>query len=274
MSTLTKIMVLTCIALVIKMQAQNFQGIATYKSHRKVDLKMGDKMSTEQQKMIQAQLQKQFQREYTLKFNTYESVYKQEEKLDTPQPPSSGIQIKIVQGADVMYKNIKEERYSNKTEIYGKLFLVKDTLKLRPWKLEGETKSIGEYTCYKATFEETYTTRSIDDNGELTTVTKPRITTVWYTPQIPVSNGPEDYFGLPGLILEVNDGEMTLICSKITINPKETIEITEPKKGKEVSQKEYDAIQKKKADEMMEQFRARKRGRGETGNRIIISSGG
>lgn len=273
MKTLINLLIICAFLVVTKLNAQEFQGVATYKSHRKVDIKMGDKMSSEQQKMIQEQLRKQFQREYTLKFNKYESVYKQEEKLDAPQPVSSGIQIKIAQGSDVMYKNVKEQRYSNKTEIYGKLFLIKDSLTSRKWQLVNETKNIGEYTCYKAIFEDEYTTRTITEEGGFETVTKPRTTTVWYTPQIPVSNGPDDYFGLPGLILEVNDGQMTLICSKIVINPEETIEIVEPKKGKEVSQEEFDAIQEKKTEEMMEHFRSSNRGR-KDGNRVMIRVGG
>ncbi len=254
--------------------AQKFQGVATYKSHRKMDVKMGDQMNAEQQKMIQAQLQKQFQKEYTLTFNAYESIYKQEEKLDAPQPVSSGIQIKVVQGSDIMYKNIKEHRYSNKSEIYGKIFLVKDSLRTRKWEMVDETKNIGEYTCYKAVIKGEYTTKTINDKGEIEEVTKPRTTTVWYTPQIPISNGPADYFGLPGLILEVNDGQQTLICSKIVLNPKESIEINEPKKGKEVTQKEFDTIQQKKADEMMEQFRSSSRGRHNDGSRVMIQVGG
>lgn len=260
---------------VCSVSAQEFQGVATYKSHRKVDLKMDDsKMSSEQQNMIQEQLKKQFQREYTLKFNTYESVYKQEEKLDAPQPVSSGFQVKVVQGSDIMYKNVKEQRYTNKTEIYGKLFLIKDTLRNRTWQLVNETKNIGEYTCYKAIFEDEFTTRTLTEEGEFKTVTKPRTTTVWYTPQIPVSNGPADYFGLPGLILEVNDGRLTLVCTKIVLNPEEAIEIVEPKKGKEVSQEEFNAIQEKKAEEMMEQFRSGNRGRRGDGNRVMIRVGG
>ena len=76
--------------------------------------------------------------------------------------------------------------------------------------------------------------------------------TAWYTPEIPVSQGPEGYWGLPGLILEVNDGKTTILCSKIVLNPKEKAEIKAPDNGKIVSQKEYDEIVIKKMDEMRE----------------------
>ncbi|GAA3634619.1 GLPGLI family protein [Flavivirga jejuensis] len=251
--------------------AQDFQGIATYKSHRKVDLKMGDDtINSERQKQIQEQLKKQFQQEYTLKFTQYESVYKRNEKLEAPSPSSSGIRINVTQGADIMYKNVKENRYTNNTEIFGKLFLIKDSLSNRKWKLVNETKNIGEYTCYKATFNDTYETQSISDKGEIEIVKKERVTTAWYTPQIPVSNGPTDYYGLPGLILEINDDELTLVCTKIVLNPKESFKISEPKKGKEVTQKMYDEILDKKSKEMMESFKSR-RGDGE---RVMIRMGG
>ncbi len=254
--------------------AQNFQGVATYKSHRKVDLKMDEgSVNAEMQKQIQEQLRKQFQQEYTLTFNKHESIYKQEEKLQAPNPIQSGIKIQISQGSDILYKNMKEDRFSNKAEIYGKVFLVKDTLTNRKWELVNETKNIGNYTCFKAVFKDEYTTQTITEQGEMETVTKPRITTVWYTPQIPINNGPAEFFGLPGLILEVNDGDLTLVCTKIVINPKEDIEIMEPTKGKEVSQKEFDAIQDKKSKEMMDQFQSRRGGSGD-GERVMIRVGG
>ena len=76
--------------------------------------------------------------------------------------------------------------------------------------------------------------------------------TAWYTPEIPVSQGPEAYWGLPGLILEVNDGKTTILCSKVVMNVKEKAEIKQPNNGKVVSQKEYDEIVTKKMKEMME----------------------
>jgi len=39
----------------------------------------------------------------------------------------------------------------------------------------------------------------------------------WYTPQIPVPQGPGEYFGLPGLILEIQADRTSILCSKIVL---------------------------------------------------------
>ncbi len=273
MKTIIKAVIVILTLVVTKVSAQDFQGVATYKSHRKVDLNMSDEnTNAEMQKQIQEQLRKQFQQEYTLTFNKNESIYKRNEKLEAPSPVQSGIQIRVSQGSDVMYKNVKENRFTNKTETFGKLFLVKDSLTNRKWELVNETKNIGNYTCFKAVFKDEYTTETFNEKAETETITKQRTTTVWYTPQIPVNNGPSDFYGLPGLILEVNDGDLTLVCNKIVINPKEPIKIEEPTKGKEVTQAKFDEIMDKKSKEMMEQFRSR-RGDGD-GERVMIRVGG
>ena len=80
------------------------------------------------------------------------------------------------------------------------------------------------------------------------------IVPAWYTLSIPVSHGPGDYWGLPGLILEISDGNTQILCTKIIMNLKNKEEITEPKKGKVVSQKEFDEIQAQKLKEMRERF--------------------
>ncbi|WP_345165952.1 GLPGLI family protein [Algibacter aquimarinus] len=275
MKKLLKIITTSVLFLITNcLMAQDFQGIAIYKSHRKMDLKIDEKkVNSDMQKQIQEQLKRQFQQEYTLNFNRNESYYKQNEKLDRPSPPSSsGITIKLNQGSDIIYRNIKENRYANKTEISGKIFLIKDTLQPKKWELVNETKYIGEYACFKAVFKEDYTTKTITEEGNYEDVTKERVVTVWYTPQIPVSSGPGDFFGLPGLVLEVNDGKLTLVCTKIVLNPEKEFEIVEPTKGKEVSQKEFDSIRKKKQEENMEMFRSRKRGR--DGESVFVTIGG
>jgi len=243
--------------------AQDFQGVATYKSHRKMNLKVGDGKETAMQKEIQAQLAKQMQQEYTLKFNREASLYKKEEQLSGPAPSSGGIQITLSGNTDIRYKNTKENRYTVKKEFMGKVFLIKDELTPRQWVLAEGTKNIGKYTCYKATFTDSITSTSFTDKGEITEVKKERVTTAWYTPEIPLTMGPADFGGLPGLILEINDGSLTLVCTKIVLNPDEKFEIDEPKKGKVVSQEEFDKIQEKKNKEMMDNFKSRKKGSGE-----------
>jgi GLPGLI family protein len=83
----------------------------------------------------------------------------------------------------------------------------------------------------------------------------------WYTMQIPVNNGPGEFWGLPGLILEVSSGRTTLLCSKIVMNPAEKKDIKMPTKGKEVTKKEYNDIVKNKMEEMREMYSGRGRGR-------------
>jgi GLPGLI family protein len=57
------------------------------------------------------------------------------------------------------------------------------------------------------------------------------------------------------LILEVSDGKTVILCSKIVINPKEKKEIKAPKKGKLVTQSEYDKIVAEKMEEWREMGR-------------------
>ena len=282
-----KLLLAICVSLTMTLgsllHAQDLAGVATYKTQRKVDIQLdsaqiGDAMKQQ----ILAQLKKQFERTYLLDFNKTESVYKQEESLDGPAMGGGGGMQFVVAGsgdADILYKNVNDHRFANLNEMFGKMFLIKDTLTQRKWTLTKESKNIGNYTCFKATYdyEREAMRTSISTNGEdvemdqepeMETIT----VTAWYTPQIPVQNGPDTYYGLPGLILEVNDGELNILCSKIVLNPKGGVDVSEPNSGKEVSQAEYDAILEKKMQDMEEQMNdGRRRG---DGHGIEIRIGG
>ena len=277
--------IITTLALLIvtALSAQNFTGKAIYKTSKKSNIKFGndqegitDKMQEELQKRIQKMNQKTF----ILNFDKTTSVYKEEEKLEAPKtkPGSSGINVISLGGSgstDVYYKNIKQKKFANKTEIMGKAFLVKDKLKEYDWELSSETKNIGKYTCYKATFtKEVENTNMSIANGETkeTTTKETIVTTAWYTTQIAISNGPKDYQGLPGLILEINDGTNMIVCTEIILNPENAATIEEPTKGKVVSLKKFTKIKKEKNDELMEKMKSRKGM--DLGNGINIKMGG
>ena len=228
--------------------AQDFQGIATYKTQRKLDIKIDSTQAGGMQDEIMAMLKKQFEKTYILTFDKEESLYKEEESLAPPSAGGSMVFISNMGGSGELYKNIKAQRYVQQSDLLGKMFLIQDSLKTNAWKLQSATKNIGIYTCFKATLEREVESDLDDGSKEMQTVT------AWYTPQIPVSNGPEEFQGLPGLILEISYDSQTILCSKISINPTKQIKIKEPTGGDSVSQSEFDAIMDKKMKEMESQY--------------------
>lgn len=224
--------------------AQDFQGTATYKTQRKLDIKMDSTQVGGMQDEIMAMLKKQFEKTYILTFDKEESLYKEEESLAPPSVGGSMVFISNMGGSGELYKNIKAQRYVQQSDLLGKMFLIQDSLNTNAWKLQSATKNIGIYTCFKATLEREVESDLDDGSKEMQTVT------AWYTPQIPVSNGPEQFQGLPGLILEISYDSQTILCSKISINPTKQIKIKEPTSGDSVSQSEFDAIMAKKMKEM------------------------
>lgn len=245
------------LAMGILANAQDFRGTAVYESKTTLDLsgtnENGEEVSIDLGDDFKEQLAKAMEKTYTLHFDRTASVYEENEKLATP---TGGTMVHVNFGASgKQYRNVKAKTSIIESDIFDKAFLIVDSLKAKDWKMAGETKKIGNYTCYKATY--TIKPQPLPEVPEedkkvniLSLVEKETVITAWYTPDIPVSHGPGEYWGLPGLILEVNDGRTTLLCSKITLNPKEKVEIKAPTKGDKVTQAEYDAIMEKKLNEM------------------------
>ena len=299
------VLTLTFILMATSLFAQDFQGKAIYKNKTSITLDLDSRAIPEEQKQrIRQRIKNATEQSYELTFDRISSRYFKEEKIETPTASGGGVRFAFAAsgGSGDLYKNIQNQSYTNQTELFGKIFLIQDSLTNWEWKLGSETKKIGNYTVYKATTvqkndstsenrfrrfrpdgrgsgngprqEEAKKERTIQDsigpNSLLARIDRPtkKIITAWYAPEIPVSQGPGNYWGLPGLILEVNDGQSAILCSKIVLNADEKIKIKEPTKGKKVNQKEYDKIVSEKIEEMSERFQGGK-GRG-NGNVIRI----
>ena len=78
--------------------AQDFQGLATYKTQRKLELKIDSTQvgGGEMQKQIMAMLKKQFQKTYILTFDKNTSIYKEDEALAPPSALSNPNVFKFV----------------------------------------------------------------------------------------------------------------------------------------------------------------------------------
>lgn len=259
----------------VSSNAQEFQGQAYYFSKSTMELgSWGARMSEAQKKQIAMRLKNRLEKTYVLNFNKEESVFNEEDKLDAISGATDSWGKNFSQGEQ--YKNVKENALVQSQEFYGKQFLVKDELQKFDWKMGSETKQIGQYMCFKATalvpslelnwYDFSWSdlrpeiNEATADSGK---VEEPEIKMTaieaWYTPQIPVGHGPGEYWGLPGLILEVNADNTTILCSKIVINPQTKINIEAPKKGTEITKSKYQETIQGKMIEMREN-RGRRRG--------------
>jgi GLPGLI family protein len=266
---------------VFNSQAQSFQGLVVYESKTNTsDFKMGEnkEMTPEMQKMIEERIKKFSEKTYMLYFDKTASLYEEEEKLDAPGTQNGGgmrMMSSFMGGGGKLYKNVKDKTYTLDKEMFGKEFLIKDTLTNIKWKMEAETKQIGNYLCYKATAVQpasktdfrNFRRKNAEANAAKTAekekstnimdqveLPKEITITAWYTPQIPISQGPENYWGLPGLILEINNGKTTVLCTKVVLNSKDKKEIKPSTNGTVVTQKEYDDIAVKKMEEMRQMY--------------------
>jgi len=248
--------------------AQDFQGKAIYQTKTKVEMDLaGSGIPADRIKMIEERMKSQLEKTFELTFNKTASIYKEEEKLDQSGGQGGGMRFMMMGGgaSGNYYKNTQSKLSLKESEFSGKNFLIKDELVTYNWKMEQETKMIGQNMCFKATTVIEMPVRTTNfrfgrrnNNQEEEKEKEPKmeqvIVTAWYTLDIPVSHGPDDYWGLPGLILEINAGNTMILCTKIIMNPKEKTEINEPTKGKVVNQKEYDKILEEKMKEMRERM--------------------
>jgi GLPGLI family protein len=269
---------------------KDFQGMAVYESKTSTaefakNFDGNKDMTPEMKNQIMERMKKMFEKTFVLNFDKSASIYKEEEKLDAPGQGGGGrMMASFMGGGGTYFKNVKEKQYTVDKEVFGKEFLIKDSLPNLKWVLSDESKKIGDYTCFKATavkeasktdfrnfrrkkeepkketeegkVEEKATSEKKEEKKTnfFAEIDMPKEVTVtaWYCPEIPVNQGPDEYWGLPGLIMEVNDGKTVIMCSKLVLNVKEKIEIKAPTGGDKVTQKEYDDIMIKKMKEMSE----------------------
>jgi GLPGLI family protein len=112
-------------------------------------------------------------------------------------------------------------------EILGKTYIIEDSLQVPNWKILNDIKEVAGHICMKAMVEDTIKKQKI---------------VAWFAQDIMLNAGPERLWGLPGLILEldINDGTVLIEASKIEFK-KLNQEMALPKKlkGKKLNEKAY-----------------------------------
>lgn len=101
---------------------------------------------------------------------------------------------------DVCYKNLKTRELQLKRKRQMVVFCVEDKLGDFKWEIQNVTKKILGYDCFQAI--SSYQSKPI---------------VAWFATEIPISNGPLEYGGLPGLILELKIWDNMSIFKAIEI---------------------------------------------------------
>ncbi|WP_407556538.1 GLPGLI family protein [Winogradskyella sp. 4-2091] len=173
----------------------------------------------------------------TLSFNENESSYSTDKKLNIDKEGGINITFLFAGGNNVFYHSKDSLSLLQSNSSLGKTYLIKrDAPK---WIITKETKKIDDLTCYKA-----YTIKSNNKNDD-ENITDKIGAIAWFCPSIPLSYGPVEFFGLPGLIIELKYSKMTYIAKKIKIN-KKNVRVEKPIDAEIITIKEFNLLAKKK----------------------------
>lgn len=164
----------------------------------------------------------------TPQFKTFKStlIFADNKSLFSPTPIGEypnlyrnpmGMQLNTV------YADLNTNSLIAQKEIYGDLFMVKDSTRKITWRLTGETQEIAGYTCRRA-------------NG---IILDSVYLVAFYTDKIWFSGGPESFTGLPGMILKLAIPHENIIwtATKVTDQAVAPAAIIPPKKGTSITPK-------------------------------------
>jgi len=119
---------------------------------------------------------------FVLEFNDNKSLYKIEKENSENKYIVQNLKPTEV---DFVSQQLNDDLVVMKRTVFENEYLVKDSLIKYEWKITGEVRDIAGFECKKAT----------------TKICDSVVVVAFYTDQIPVKAGPENFNGLPGMIM-------------------------------------------------------------------------
>ncbi len=128
----------------------------------------------------------------------------------------------------LLIHQFKDNTVKQWIETLGKKYVITGKAPKYKWKILNEIKEVAGYLCMKAQTNNPILNQKIS---------------AWFATDIPVSGGPEGYYGLPGMILEldIDNGAVVFTAQNIKLEP---VKIPHPKKmkGKKISKDDFDHL--------------------------------
>ena len=213
-------------------------GSVEYEEVIKFEIKLEGEM-----KAMMRDMPKERKQNKVLYFNEEGSLFTKSE-IEVEQDMSGfsgegrgrGMRMRMGGPSSIVYTDLKKKQVIEQREFMTRMFLITTDIPETAWKITGQQKMILDYPCMEATTEDTAGI----------------VTTVWFSPGIPVQSGPARFSNLPGLVLEanVNDSSMFITAKSVSIETPDKGILKRPKEGKKVTQEEFDEIVMEKLEEM------------------------
>lgn len=154
--------------------------------------------------------------------SSFERIEPEEELSDYTRPKIIIVNPSFSEENTSVYKNFVDMTVTESKNLLGKTYLINYQLSHYKWKVLPDTKKIMGLTTYKAMIGDSIT--------------------AWFSPAIPIQDGPGLFYGLPGLIIDLDDGHTIYSCT--ALNTKSTLVVGKPSKGKKVTADEFEKLRK------------------------------
>ena len=198
---------------------------------------------------------------HVLTFSDSVSNYKPLVELESNEGGDGGNRMMGFSGeSSETYKNYSNLKMIVLSDVANTSYNITDTVKLFPWVKTDETKVILGYTCHKATLKQKLPARrnmftAFSNNSQAKSdstklskkVEEKEIEIVaWYAKDLVSPAGPDQFGGLPGVILQIDSDNEETVYTALEFDKKVgKKDLNEPNKGKKVTRGEMRDIQKK-----------------------------
>ena len=212
---------------------ENNSGTVVYEQIMKLDIKLdGDAAQ------FAHMMPKERKSNKVLYFSTeatlFENGKSSEDEAMSMNSGGANVMIKMEEPENKVFTDLASKKQIEQREFMTRVFLIEGEV-ANQWKITGNQKMILDFPCQEAVMEK--------DSTKMI---------AWFTPAIPVSAGPSNYGGLPGLVLAVEseDGKQSTLATSVDFSPLADDILQKPKKGKKVTRDEFDKVVEEKMKEM------------------------
>ena len=157
------------------------------------------------------------------RMSSFEQIEPEEELTDDHGPKIILVSSDYSEENTSVYKNLTDMSVTELKDLLARTYSITHPLPRYQWNVSTESKEIMGLQAYKATVGDSIT--------------------AWFCPTIPVQDGPGLYCGLPGLILDLEDGQTIYSCTAINTNSAR--EVGKPKKAKEMTEEEFASLRRR-----------------------------